>query len=452
MKTPSSRPPSDLVWQCSLLGGFILIRLLAIWHYRGDLSLDPDAYLEIARNLRDGFGFATGEPPIPNAFRPPLYPLLLVPVCGTDQWWARGLMNLAMAALTFFCLAKTCRHLGFHRWQTACALVLFTFDPLSVRYLAFSMTETVCALLIAALLALLTVPRRTRLIDFLTGVVFGLAVLSRPTFWAFGVLLMIMLFLAAILKGDLRETLRRQRLGLIYALLGTAVCVLPWVIRNQITLKAPIVMTTHGGYTLLLGNNSAFYREVVDQPWGTIWDGTRGPGQEQWYQNLNREAELAGATSELARDRWMSRKAFETIQSEPITFLRASLLKFTWFWNVGPHGPEAGLMNPLVLWGIRTFYALFWLGLLCGGYRIARQLLSGRNFTFAWLVPVSCIFSLTMVHLFYWSDARMRAPLITCLAIIAAYGFVRSGIAADASTRLRDSSASSDPSMSAANG
>ena len=56
-------------------------------------------------------------------------------------------------------------------------------------------------------------------------------------------------------------------IGLLAAVCGLA----PWAIRNQIVVGRPIVSTTHGGYTLLLGNNPSFYDHLRTAPRGTVW-------------------------------------------------------------------------------------------------------------------------------------------------------------------------------------
>src|SRR5690606_35279243 len=45
-----------------------------------------------------------------------------------------------------------------------------------------------------------------------------------------------------------------------------------WTLRNQRRLGQPIWATTHGGYTLLLGNNPPFYDYVRHGRFGVAWD------------------------------------------------------------------------------------------------------------------------------------------------------------------------------------
>ena len=477
-----------------LLTIFVVLRIGVLWHAQADLHLDPDAYLGIAEKLANGQGFSSPETGQPTAYRPPLYPLLLTPVSRPDQVGARAGLHLTLAMITFLVVWQTGRQLQLSRWQICVAILFLTCDPLALRYLALPMTETLCTCLTAVLLMLLTagpcgvrsptcIPLASPGFQFsklgvpslvtglITGAVFGLVVLSRPTFWIFGLMFALFWGLRQGRLASSRDSSsgNSSELGKIFpvlqvagAAMGICVMVVPWVIRNAVVMHSPILMTTHGGYTLLLGNNAAFYREVVQQPWGTIWDGSHGAGQAGWLQQTLEEAAQAGVSGEIQLDRWMSHRAQQAIASHPRTFLRACFLKFLWFWNIGPQGPEADNFSPVVLWGVRVFYILFWSLAVIGFMRVFRRipeweraLSSGRDahgirgsknsgirvrmgrmtggifhqfcpkdpLAWKWRILLILIVSLNAAHLVYWSDARMRAPLLPALALLAAAAF-----------------------------
>ena len=110
----------------------------------------------------------------------------------------------------------------------------------------------------------------------LAGGAMGLAVLCRPTFlpWL-GVVAVGMLLVRGGRereRGGEGERLVGDvawRFVNCVALVGVAAIVVsPWVIRNQRVFGKPIVTTTHGGYTLLLGNNPSFYEWLrIDTLW-----------------------------------------------------------------------------------------------------------------------------------------------------------------------------------------
>lgn len=407
----------------------LVSRTAALWHFRTDLNADPDAYLAIARNIAAGNGLTATTLHDPTAFRPPLYPLLLAPISGPSQQLPRALLHLGLSLITFLAIWRTGLNLGLSRWQVLIANLLFTMDPLALRYVAFPMTETLCACLASLLMMLLTERQDRWFLSLGSGLLFGLCVVSRPTFWAFGALYAPLWTAFHLWQA---KSGRQLILSILLTLTGVSILVGPWIWRNARSLHVPIVMTTHGGYTLLLGNNTAFYREVVDQPWGTIWDGSHGAGQSAWYDRTLTDAARDNIRGEVELDRWMSRRAWQTIFHEPFTCLRACLLKFCWFWNIGPQGPQAREISRATLWSIRAFYLLFWTAALTG---LGKFLLSPPWFSSGqdsnpsrpscrenrlWWVPVLLIASLSCVHLLYWSDARMRAPITPAIALLAA--------------------------------
>jgi hypothetical protein len=197
-------------------------------------------------------------------------------------------------------------------------------------------------------------------------------------------------------------------------LLAAAVTVAPWAVRNWLQFGRPILTTTHGGYTLLLGNNPAFYAEVVDQPLGTVWDGSHGPGQEAWIDSVHREMEQADVDSEIDADRWMSRRAWRHITDDPRHFAQACLLRFVSFWNIVPSGPAAADVSPFVRYGTGAYYAVVFGLALVGTVKVLCTAAA------RWMPLVLLIASFSAVHLVYWSNVRMRAPVMPAVALLAA--------------------------------
>ncbi|MCH7604219.1 MAG: hypothetical protein IIB54_15795 [Planctomycetes bacterium] len=125
------------------------------------------------------------------------------------------------------------------------------------------------------------------------------------------------------------------------------------------------------------------------------------------------ERELGADATEPQRDRWMSRRAWRNISDNPGSFLRACRLRLFRFWNIVPQGSAGRAVSSPVLWMIGLFYSITGLGMLVGLIRFSRtewQL---------WLPVIVLILSFTAVHLIYWSNMRMRAPLIPIVALLA---------------------------------
>jgi hypothetical protein len=427
VKSLPNRHRSELIWLGVLLVAALVLRVAALIHFRADLDADPDIYLSLAQGLADGRGYSVPGTEIPTAFRPPLYPMLLFLTGGAEHLLPRAGLQLLLSMLTLPLVWLCGYQLGLPWHSRLIAVAIMVFDPLLLRYVPFPMTETTCAFLIALLLVCLTREGSGSIsLSFCTGLAFAACVLSRPTFWAFG-----MLYLVAWLGGSywlgLKSSSPSQNTvagapvwkRVITCATAIAVCVAPWVIRNAIQMGSPILMTSHGGYTLLLGNNAAFYHEVVEQPIGTIWDGSHGPGQAAWYESVQQSQRDAGLSSELEKDKDLNRRAWQVIGEHPQLFFQACLLKFLWFWNVAPHAaatPLPGLVRSAVI----AWYLVCWSCLLGGLGIVLNRIARRTSGVMGWLAPVIVVLSMTSAHLLYWSDARMRAPLMPAVALLAA--------------------------------
>jgi hypothetical protein len=242
-----------------------------------------------------------------------------------------------------------------------------------------------------------------------------LCALCRPTIWVFGLLVGCWWGWGALRqRRDLRECWR----DVWPVALAAAATVAPWMIRNAIVLGRPILTTTHGGYTLFLGNNDVFYREVVAQPWGTVWE---GESLGRWQRSLEEQmaAETPPVITETERDRWMHDQAVASIRRDPAMFWRSCWFRFRRFWDVMPRGDVLRSLPIAVRWGIAAFYGILMAGMVLGILRMSRL-------EWARWAPLLCLLiSFTLVHLFYWSDMRMRAPLIPAIALLAARGLCR---------------------------
>lgn len=419
----SSRQEKVLI--AVVLAVAVLSRSAALWIFSDTITDDRDAYLAIAQNVADGNGFTTTDAEHPTAYRPPLYPLLIAVVFKLGGCpVAVGVLQLLLGTATVFLTAMLGQRLGLRRAAWIAAL-LVAVDPLSIGYTTFPMTETFFTFLVV-LMMMMTIParlshesiplgrdRRLRsgLVPILLGGLFGLCALCRPTIWAYGLFACAIWMRNAVTSGN---GIRRQIPWSL--LLSTAVVVSPWLIRNLKVFGRPILTTTHGGYTLLLGNNPVFYEEVVNRPWGTTWeDSSPQRSQSSWISGVqaDRNRELGTDAAEPQRDRWMSRRARRNISDNPGSFLRACRLRLCRLWNIVPHGSAGRAVSRPVLWLIGLFYSITGLGMLVGMIRISR--LEWR----LWLPLIVLILSFTAVHSIYWSNMRMRTPLIPIVALLA---------------------------------
>lgn len=400
------------------------MRIAAAWHWSDNLGDDRDVYRAIALGIVEGRGFSSPGSTVPTAYRPPLYPLLLVVTGGAQSTLSVAAINVLFGTATVGFVLAAARRLQLTRRAAWLAGLLTVIDPLLVYYTSFPMTETLCtALLTAFLWALLRTQHACGFAQLrwgaASGALLGLTALCRPTVWACAALLLAAWAVYAFRQRPPLAVSRLPSAATIVALLfAAALTVAPWGLRNLRTFGRPIITTTHGGYTILLGNNSNYYREVVDQPPGVVWDGSHGPGQSAWAAELNQTMIDAGLFGEVERDQWMSRAAWRTIASEPRLFARACLRRFLHFWSLKPSVRVDGSSPALIERAAAAYYVLVFTFAACGFATVA----IGRASRALWAAPILLIAGFLGVHLVYWTDARMRAPITPELALLAALG------------------------------
>lgn len=379
-----------------------LARLAVIAPLWGRVPNDPDLYLPLARSLATGHGFALWDGR-PTAYRPPLYPLFLAPwvwLLGSHAAWAALWLNVALGCATVVLTALTARRWGLGGRRALLAAAIVALDPVLVSQSRGVMTETFAAALVALTLALAAQGSGVGWISVAGGGLgFGLAALCRPSLLPAAVLGV----LAAVLLPPGSARRRVVRGGVLAAVV--LVVLAPWALRNRVQLGEAVWTTTHGGYTLFLANNATYYDEVVNGPPGAVWS---GPGQDAWFRSI--PPRIAGASGEPEADRLLRDSALRVIRERPGDFSRAAWARLTRFWALAP---AAAVYSPAVrivsaLWSIPLGLAVAW-GLT-------------RRSLWRWpcvLAPLFLI-ALTVVHIFFWSDLRMRAPLVPALALIAA--------------------------------
>ena len=417
---PVCFPTSSRFWWLCLLGLAVVLRLGVMVARPGQLTTDRDLYLGIANELREGHGYSTPgvAVPTPTAFRSPLYPLLLVGTGGSSTGIAALHLLLAMGMV--LATGRAVARLG--RGASLCPQLLaggiVALDPLLLLYCGQPMTETLCSCLSAVLLWRLAAPEETPRSVMVEGLLWGLCLLARPTYAvALGLYLLGRMFL---LTSPTRQRgsdagVPRWRVGLV-TLLTTLAVVSPWAIRNWIVFGKPIVTTTHGGYTLWLANNPVYYAEVVEGG-DAAWDGA---SLHRWQNETHLEMDRLGIQGEIARDQWQATRAIQFIRANPWRFVRACLHRAGTFWSIFPgHSAERGVPVPM-LWIIAVGYAAVWVGGVVALWRLWSQ---GQV---ASLWPVlSLILGFFVVHLVYWTDVRMRAPIMPAVAVLVAVGWRR---------------------------
>ena len=434
--------PSPVRTDKRVVFGIVVVALLfrgaVCFHDLNTYSADPDAYAAIAETLaRTGvFGVTTtGGHTFPTAFRPPLYPFVL-------SWFlANGkLASAAVAALhtlfgtvTVLCTFLASRSLlpesgRFRADIVAAGLVVV--DPILLQQSTLVMTETL-ATMIASLVLWWWACHRESFSPVGSAVVLGvllaIAYLCRPTFLVWAALLCVCLAVAKTShSADWRWRLAHSAIaaGILSLAVG------PWMARNVRAVGHPVWATTHGGYTLLLGNNPLFYDYLRDGEPATVWDADRffvayshrydaDPTTESfWKRDWDAPGVITANATEHDDDQLAYEAARATIAREPGTFLWSCVVRVYRLWSPLPHHTEDRSWIAVVAIGL--YYGCLYVAILAGLWKLGREFLRP-----SWWVIPTLVLTLTLVHAVYWSNIRMRAPVIPSLAIVAAAAFRR---------------------------
>ncbi|MEZ6049597.1 MAG: hypothetical protein R3C11_29260 [Planctomycetaceae bacterium] len=401
----------------------LIARIFFLIVLRDRLDVDVDAYLAHAETLLEKGGYYKPGTEIPTAYRPPLVPIFYAVLLWTGGGvWLIGLTQVLLGTATIWYGTLASWNLLKCSDEIITAGIL-AGSPILLYANCSLMTETLFTFLLAYgffLATLLT--SKSRLKEFLwLGIIAGLLALCRPGIWAFYLLLAIG-WIAVSLKS---KVWRNSFVRGLFVTGGLLLVIFPWALRNYLVMGSPIVMTTHGGYTLLLGNNDTFYKEVVQQPWGATWqEDSLLAWQQQLEEEMKQDLGEEQSQLEIPRDRWMKEQAYQWIQSNPTKFLEACWLRIRRFWAITPNNTPGG--TEFFDKGIATIFVLFYIAAAIGTFYWFKYSRTDQRHMIFVAALISCIASFCLIHTVYWSNMRMRAPVEVCLAILASGAFLDS--------------------------
>jgi len=253
------------------------------------------------------------------------------------------------------------------------------------------------------------------------GLLFGLASLCRPTFFIWTG----MCAGYVVVRKPRGESLVRSAA----LVAGCLAAMMPWVVRNYCVMGRAVLATTHGGYTVLLGNNRDFYMHLRTRPRGQVWDARElrarllAEGAHDGHAG-HAGHDGVGGHPEFAADQRCYRMARAAIREQPGMFVYASVVRMGSLWSPLPHQVKAGesQRDTLLRRAVAVWYIVVFSLALVGLWRIGARL-----WTPPWIWGVLLTVAFTLVHAVYWSDLRMRAPLmpVVCMAAAAVFAVRR---------------------------
>lgn len=345
---------------------------------------DKDAYYLLAKKIAES-GAYLGADNKYTAYRPVLYPLVLagvIKICGEGAasiYFLNALLGCSSVLLIYIIVKMI---LG-HRAAILAALAA-AVEPFLVLISAEVMGEALFVFLLLFLILLfISMKKLSKTKTVITAIVMALLALCRPE----GILFIIQ---AVVVFITLNVSFKQKITSLlVFACIFLAVYS-PWVFRNYLRFGAFVPFTTHGGYTLYLGNNENIYNA---ESRGKIWE---DDNFDRWTRaNVEGTAHM----SELERDAYYYKMATEFISADAGIFVHLLWLKFMRFWRLYPHNVSE-IMKAISIIYMSFLYILSAMG--------AVFLFKNKRELFILIMPIVLLCG---IHMVYWSQIRFRVPL-----------------------------------------
>jgi len=337
------------------------LRLGEAWDGRAPV-FDAAAYASIAANLEHDQGFTLGAGATqPASNYSPGLPLFVAGVYelsgGVHERLARIVLAL-LGTLTVLFTYLIGRRLGgpLAGLIGAAAIAIY---PALLEYQGMLMGEPLAAALLsgAVLASLWAADSESRSRWLLPGALFGALALVRPEY--LGVTLTVAL---VVLAKNWRAGWRAALTPAALLLVGLAVVVVPWTIRNATALDRFVPISTGGGQVLFAGtylpsdgDPEQVGAEVVERHPGLF-----GPNAVQKLRLEQILARLAaqrypGMESDRALSKMGKEQLWDDLSEEPLEYVGFVVKKIARIWS---HGPRAVMREPgweLLHWALLAF-------------------------------------------------------------------------------------------------
>jgi 4-amino-4-deoxy-L-arabinose transferase-like glycosyltransferase len=324
------------------------LRVDYAWEGRAPV-FDAAAYSAIARNLDEGRGFTLGKTATqPASNYSPGLPLLAAGVYRVTGGVHERTARLALALLGALAILFTYL-IGRRLSGPAAGLVgaaAIAIYPALLEYQGMTMGEPLAASLLSGGVLAMLWAAGSRGRWLLPGALFGALALVRPEY--LGVALLVSL---VVLAKDVRVERRTSMAKAALLLIGVAVVVVPWAVRNAIALDRFVPISTGGGQVLFAGTYlpSDGDPEKVGAEIVARHPGLFEPGDLQRLRLEQILARLAahrypGLESDKALSRMGREQLWDDISEEPLEYAGFVATKVGRIWS---HGPRDVMRQPI---------------------------------------------------------------------------------------------------------
>ena len=403
----------------------LVARLVFVTTVSLPVAVDAVAYRSLATNLANGKGYAHAVSAHPHTFvatggHPPLFSCVLaaLDLVGLQSLTEQRVALAVVGSVAVLIMGLLGREVAGPAVGIGAALIS-AVDPLWLGPIGAVMSESIYLIIIplALLLALECLARPTFWRFGALGLIVGLAVLTRSEAIDFVVLLGVPLLLMVHVSWKTRCTLG------VALLVGAALVLGPWLVRNEVRLGGAVLSTQEGGtvagsYCPLTFDraNPVYGGFDIECVYGAgvrvIWGG-KATGR-------------AGHWTEVSLDHALTEEAKQYALNHLGQLPRVVLAREESAWGLGNQNFQLGLAqaegrnrtSELVGKALYWVFAPF---VIVGAVLLARR--SPQRFL---LVMVPIVVTVLTVALVYGST-RMRALAEPSLAVLAAAGVVAAG-------------------------
>ncbi|HXG01225.1 MAG TPA: glycosyltransferase family 39 protein [Bacteroidota bacterium] len=303
-----------------------------VWHSRHHASGFTGMSWDIAESLRKGEGYSfiapsyfpfSGATNKTSAAREPVPVLLFVAVGAlfNGSYLALGAFHILVRILTLLGIFTLARQIAGVRVAVLAAIGWLVYLP-ALREVPAKEVDLIAALFTVWGLALaVRAWSADRMVWwFASGIMLGLATLTRSALLAVALAITVCLFLFR------KDSQGSRRLRPILLFVGAIAAVqLPWVVRNVAAFGQPVIGTTLAGYNL--------YRQNHMLEEGKLVPFVAGPATQQSLQALiARHPELTGIENEAEFDRFLREESFRIIAAHPGGYVLLCLYRFPALW------------------------------------------------------------------------------------------------------------------------
>jgi hypothetical protein len=372
---------------------------LGYWQHR-PLTHDEREYLALAKNLTLGKGFVYDTPDVEGVSaaqfgRAPGYPFFLALIgAGRGDFDATParvkLAQSIVGSLGVWLIGLIAFGSAGPRAGIVAAAIAAAYPPL-VWICSYVFSEALYSTMTLASVVLLnralerTDVARATVVAIGAGLVAGVAILVRPAMLVF--LPIAALWLIALRRTHLAVTL----------VVGAALVVAPWTIRNARVYHRFVLVASEGGVTFWTGNHPRARGE-----------GDLAANPDLKLADLAFRAEHPGLTAEQLEPLYY-RDAIRSITDNPLRWV--GLLVKKMFYTVVPAGPSYALHSPLYRFvSIASYLLLLPVGVLGAVYWWRRP---HRPET---LVPLAA--SAVIVCIVFFPQERFRIPVLDPALIV----------------------------------